>query len=50
LAKRDAEIDSLKGERQELAELLTDTQESLNAREASAMQREEEKRRLERIV
>lgn len=50
LAKRDAEIDSLKSERQEIAELLADTQESLNAREASALQREEEKRRLERIV
>ena len=50
LAKKDAEIADLKSEREEIAELLTDTQESLNARQASAMQREEEKRRLERII
>lgn len=50
LAKKDAEIDELKSDRQEIAELLTDAQEGLNAREASALQREEEKRRLERII
>ena len=50
MAKKDTEIGSLKSEREEKAELLTDTQESLNAREANAMQREEEKRRLERII
>ena len=46
LAKKDAEIAHLKSEREEIAELLTDAQESLNARQANAMQREEEKRRL----
>jgi predicted nucleic acid-binding Zn-ribbon protein len=50
LAKKDTEMASLKSEREEIAELLTDTQESLNAHEANAMQREEERRRLELII
>lgn len=35
----------LKSDREDIAELLSDTKESLNNKEATIMQREEEKRR-----
>lgn len=45
LSKRDSEIEMLRGEREDIAELLSDTKEALNSKDAMVMQREEEKRR-----